>query len=82
MPHMGVSVEEGTVIEWHKRVGEEVAEGELICEVSTDKVDTEIVSPAAGTLTRIVAEAGDTVAVGAPLAELDGGDASAAPAEP
>jgi pyruvate dehydrogenase E2 component (dihydrolipoamide acetyltransferase) len=82
MPHMGVSVEEGTVIEWHKQVGDEVAEGELICEISTDKVDTEVLAPASGTLTRIVAEAGDTVAVGGPLAELNGdggeGDGAAA----
>jgi pyruvate dehydrogenase E2 component (dihydrolipoamide acetyltransferase) len=77
LPHMGVSVEEGTVIEWHKRVGEEVAEGELICEISTDKVDTEIMSPASGTLTKILAEAGDTVAVGGALAELDGGSGGA-----
>jgi 2-oxoglutarate dehydrogenase E2 component (dihydrolipoamide succinyltransferase) len=86
MPHMGVSVEEGTVIEWHKSVGDEVAAGEVICEISTDKVDTEIESPAAGTLTRIVAEAGETVAVGEPLGELDGdggGDGkAAATAEP
>ncbi len=77
LPHMGVSVEEGTVIEWHKQVGDEVAEGELICEISTDKVDTEIVSPAAGTLTSIVAEVGETVAVGGALAELDGGGGGA-----
>jgi pyruvate dehydrogenase E2 component (dihydrolipoamide acetyltransferase) len=78
MPHMGVSVEEGTVIEWHKRLGDAVAEGELICEISTDKVDTEIESPAAGTLTKIVAEAGETVAVGATLCELNGDGGAAA----
>src|SRR4051812_2717454 len=72
MPHMGVSVEEGTVIEWHKEVGDEVSEGDVICEISTDKVDTEVESPAAGTLTRILADAGTTVAVGEPLGELDG----------
>jgi 2-oxoglutarate dehydrogenase E2 component (dihydrolipoamide succinyltransferase) len=72
MPHMGVSVEEGTVIDWRKQVGEEVAAGEVICEISTDKVDAEVESPASGTLTKIVAEVGETVAVGAPLAELDG----------
>jgi 2-oxoglutarate dehydrogenase E2 component (dihydrolipoamide succinyltransferase) len=69
---MGVSVDEGTVVEWHKKVGDEVAEGEVICEISTDKVDTEIEAPVAGTLTSIVAEVGETVAVGNPLAELDG----------
>jgi pyruvate dehydrogenase E2 component (dihydrolipoamide acetyltransferase) len=80
LPHMGVSVEEGTVIEWHKQVGEEVAEGDVICEISTDKVDTEIESPAAGTLTKIVAEVGETVAVGGALAELDGDGSGRAPA--
>lgn len=78
MPHMGVSVEEATVIEWHKQVGDEVMEGEVICEVSTDKVDTEIESPASGTLTRIVAAAGETVAIGHPLAELNGDGGAAA----
>ncbi len=72
MPHMGVSVEEGTVIEWRVSAGEEVAEGDLICEVATDKVDIEVLAPAAGTLTRIVAAAGETVAVGEPLAEMGG----------
>jgi pyruvate dehydrogenase E2 component (dihydrolipoamide acetyltransferase) len=82
MPHMGVSVEEGTVIGWNKEVGDEVAEGELICEISTDKVDTEVLSPAPGTLTRIVAQAGETVAVGGALAELNGdGEGAGADAE-
>jgi 2-oxoglutarate dehydrogenase E2 component (dihydrolipoamide succinyltransferase) len=72
LPHMGVSVEEATVIEWHKEVGDEVAAGDVICEISTDKVDTEIESPASGTLTRIVVAVGETVAVGGALAELDG----------
>ena len=74
MPHMGVSVEEGTVIEWRKAVGDEVSAGEVICEISTDKVDTEVESPTSGTLTKIVVDAGETVAVGAPLAELNGDD--------
>jgi pyruvate dehydrogenase E2 component (dihydrolipoamide acetyltransferase) len=70
MPHMGVSVEEGTVLAWHKAEGDTVAADEVVCEVSTDKVDTEVVSPADGVLARIVAQVGDTVAVGEPLAEL------------
>ena len=70
MPHMGVSVEEGTVVVWHKAEGDSVAVDEVICEISTDKVDTEVVSPAEGVLHRIVAAVGETVAVGAPLAEL------------
>ncbi|HEX2706961.1 MAG TPA: biotin/lipoyl-containing protein, partial [Solirubrobacterales bacterium] len=61
MPHMGVSVEDGTVIEWLKAVGEEVAAEETICAIATDKVDVEVVAPADGILVKIVAEAGETV---------------------
>ena len=50
MPHMGVSVEEGTVIEWLKAVGDEVAADEVICAIATDKVDIEVVAPATGVL--------------------------------
>jgi pyruvate dehydrogenase E2 component (dihydrolipoamide acetyltransferase) len=82
MPHMGVSVEEGTVIEWHKSAGDEVAAAELICEIATDKVDTEVFAPADGVLTRIVAAAGTTVAVGEPLAELSVHVAAVAGTEP
>jgi pyruvate dehydrogenase E2 component (dihydrolipoamide acetyltransferase) len=70
MPQMGVSVFEGTVVTWHKAIGDSVAEGDVLCEVVTDKVDTEVMAPAPGVVTRIVAQAGETVAVGAPLAEL------------
>ena len=59
LPAMGESVREGTVLEWHKQEGDAVAEGETIVEVSTDKVDAEVPAPASGTLTRIVAAAGD-----------------------
>lgn len=70
MPQMGVSVQDGTVVSWHKAAGDTVAEGEVLCDIVTDKVDTEVTAPAAGVLARIVAQAGETVAVGAPLAEL------------
>jgi 2-oxoglutarate dehydrogenase E2 component (dihydrolipoamide succinyltransferase) len=70
MPHMGVSVEEGTVIEWLKQVGDEVAAEEPICAIATDKVDTEVVAPVDGVLARILVEVDEDVAVGAPLAEL------------
>ena len=80
MPHMGVSVEEGTVIEWHVAVGDAVEADQLICEIATDKVDTEVLAPVAGTITAILAEADETVAVGAPLCELDG-DAGGATGE-
>jgi 2-oxoglutarate dehydrogenase E2 component (dihydrolipoamide succinyltransferase) len=71
MPQMGISVAEGTIVEWRKRPGDWVDADEPVCDVSTDKVDVEIPSPAAGRLERIVVEAGETVAVGTLLAELD-----------
>lgn len=71
MPQMGVSVAEGTVVEWRKQVGDAVAADETICEVSTDKIDTEVPSPAAGTLAEVLVEVGETVDVGTVLARLD-----------
>jgi 2-oxoglutarate dehydrogenase dihydrolipoamide succinyltransferase (E2 component) len=79
MPQMGVSVAEGTILEWRKRPGDWVESDETICDVSTDKVDVEIPSPATGRLERILAEVGETVAVGTPIAEIDSG---ARPGEP
>ncbi len=73
LPAMGESVREGTVLEWHKQEGDAVAEGETIVEVSTDKVDAEVPAPASGTLTRICAAEGDTIAVGGVLAEIANG---------
>jgi 2-oxoglutarate dehydrogenase E1 component len=67
---MGESVTEGTVVEWHKKEGDAVAEGETLAEVTTDKVDVEVPSPAAGTVGRILVKAGETAEVGAVLAEL------------
>src|SRR5690349_21295224 len=78
MPELGESVTEGTVTRWLKKVGDSVGVDEPLVEVSTDKVDTEIPSPVAGTLLEITAEEDDTVAVGGELAKI--GDASAAPA--
>ena len=73
MPQMGVSVAEGTIVEWRKRPGDWVEADEPICDVTTDKVDVEIPSPATGRLERILVEAGATVSVGTPLAEIDAG---------
>jgi 2-oxoglutarate dehydrogenase E2 component (dihydrolipoamide succinyltransferase) len=73
MPQMGVSVAEGTIVKWHKRPGDWVEADETVCEISTDKIDTELPSPASGRLVRIVAEENQTVPVGAVLAEIDGG---------
>jgi 2-oxoglutarate dehydrogenase E2 component (dihydrolipoamide succinyltransferase) len=78
MPQMGISVAEGTIVEWRKRPGDWVDADEPVCDVSTDKVDVEIPSPAAGRLQRIVVEPGETVEVGTLLAELD---AAAKPGE-
>ena len=73
MPQMGVSVAEGTIVKWHKQPGDWVEADETVCEISTDKIDTELPSPASGRLVRIVAEENQTVPVGAVLAEIDGG---------
>jgi 2-oxoglutarate dehydrogenase E2 component (dihydrolipoamide succinyltransferase) len=67
---MGVSVAEGTVVQWHKQVGDWVEADETICEISTDKIDTDVPAPATGRVTEIVAGAGQTVAVGAVLARI------------
>jgi 2-oxoglutarate decarboxylase len=84
MPQMGDSVSEGTVLEWHKQEGDQVAEDEVLVEISTDKVDAEVPSPAAGTVAKIHAAEGDTITVGAVLAEIAPGNgaAPAPPAEP
>ena len=71
MPQMGVSVAEGTIVEWTKRPGDWVERDETVCLVTTDKIDVEIPSPAAGRMGRILVESGDTVDVGTALAELD-----------
>src|SRR5918995_6648983 len=81
MPQMGVSVAEGTIVEWRKRPGDWVEADETVCVVTTDKVDVEIPAPASGRIARILVEPDETVAVGTPLAEIDGG-ASAGEAHP
>ncbi len=68
MPQLGETVTEGTIVEWFKGVGDSIAEDEMLFEVSTDKVDTEIPSPVAGIVSEILVGEGDTVAVGTPLA--------------
>lgn len=79
MPELGESVTEGTVTRWLKKVGDAVAVDEPLVEVSTDKVDTEIPSPVAGTLISITAEEDVTVAVGAELARIGSGAAAPKP---
>lgn len=78
MPQMGESIAEGTITKWLKKVGERVERDEPLFEISTDKVDAEIPSPAAGTLTEVRFKEGDTVEVNTVVALLDGDGASAA----
>jgi 2-oxoglutarate dehydrogenase E2 component (dihydrolipoamide succinyltransferase) len=80
MPALGESVTEGTVTRWLKNEGDQIAVDEPLLEVSTDKVDTEIPSPVAGTLQKIVVGIDQTVAVGAELAIIADGAFAAAPA--
>src|SRR5687768_16625813 len=76
MPQMGESIAEGTITKWLKKVGERVERDEPLFEISTDKVDAEIPSPAAGTLTEVRFKEGETVEVNTVVAVLDGDGAS------
>src|ERR1700687_6250998 len=82
MPQMGESVVEGTVTKWLVKQGDRVEEDQPLCEISTDKVDTEIPSPGAGVIAKLIAAEGETLPVGAPLAVIEpaGAAAGAAPA--
>src|SRR5262252_8136265 len=85
MPQMGESIVEGTLTKWLKQPGERVERDEPLFEISTDKVDTEIPSPSAGTLAEVVVQEGQTVAINAVVGRIQDGTsatpaASAAPA--
>ncbi|HVA31911.1 MAG TPA: 2-oxoglutarate dehydrogenase, E2 component, dihydrolipoamide succinyltransferase [Gaiellaceae bacterium] len=80
MPQMGVSVSEGTVTKWLKQEGETIEADEPLLEISTDKVDTEVPSPASGIVTQILVQEGETVEVGTKLAQIGGSAAGAEPA--
>ena len=91
MPQMGESIVEGTLTKWLKKPGERVERDEPLFEISTDKVDTEIPSPAAGTLSEILVEEGKTVGINTVVARIEEGaaagaaqaqDGTAAPAAP
>ncbi len=84
MPQMGESIVEGTLTKWLKKPGERIERDEPLFEISTDKVDTEIPSPAAGTLSEILVEEGKTVGINTVVARIDeaGGAAAAKPAKP
>ncbi len=83
VPTLGESVSEATVSTWFKAEGDAVAQDEILCELETDKVSVEVPAPTAGTLAKIVAKEGATVAAGGKLAELQGGaGAASAPSAP
>ncbi len=80
MPQMGVSVSEGTITRWLKQEGEQVEADEPLLEISTDKVDTEVPSPASGTVTQILVQEGETVDVGTKLGQIGGAAGAPEPA--
>src|SRR3982750_1385493 len=79
MPKLGESVTEGTIGKWLKQPGDKVNKYDLLVEVQTDKVNTEIPSPVSGTLREVKVEEGQTVAIGTLLATFDTADEAAAP---
>src|SRR5437660_7821854 len=82
MRQMGESIAEGTITRWLKKVGERVERDEPLFEISTDKVDAEIPSPAAGTLQEVRFKEGDTVEVNTVVAVIGEGDGASAPEAP
>jgi 2-oxoglutarate dehydrogenase E2 component (dihydrolipoamide succinyltransferase) len=70
MPKMGESITEGTILEWKKQVGDSIGKDETLLEISTDKVDSEIPSPATGTIVEIIAQVNDTIPVGDVIARI------------
>jgi 2-oxoglutarate dehydrogenase E2 component (dihydrolipoamide succinyltransferase) len=82
MPQLGETVTEGTILRWAKQIGDTIAEDEVLLEISTDKVDTEVPSPVAGTILEILVTEGDTVEVGVDLVVIGEADSSAASTEP
>ena len=82
MPQMGVSVSEGTITKWLKQVGDAIGRDEPLLEISTDKVDTEVPSPAEGVVAQILVQEGETVEVGTVIALIAPAGAAVAPAEP
>ncbi len=84
MPKMGESVMEGTLIKWHKKIGEKVAKDEILFEISTDKVDTEVPSPVDGVLSEIFLNENETAEVGSVVAaiEIEGGATEGSNSEP
>ncbi len=77
-PAAGESVTEGTILEWHVKVGDRIGVDATIVEISTDKVDVELPSPATGIVTELLVEEGDTVTVGQVIARIAVGEANGA----
>ena len=71
MPSLGETVDEGKVVKWVKKVGDEIKEGDILCEVETDKTAAEIPSTVNGKLTEIIAQEGDTIPVGGKIATVE-----------
>jgi pyruvate/2-oxoglutarate dehydrogenase complex dihydrolipoamide acyltransferase (E2) component len=82
MPQMGVSVAEGTVVAWRVEPGDRIEADQTICEISTDKIDTEVPAPVSGVVTEILVAVDTTVAVGEVLARIATGDGAVAPSAP
>ena len=82
MPQMGVSVAEGTVVGWRVEVGDRIGADQAICDISTDKIDTEVPAPVAGVVAEILVPIDETVDVGTVLARIAVGSGSAAGAAP
>lgn len=82
MPKMGESLQEGTIIKWLKKEGDKIERDEMILEISTDKVDTEVPSPQSGILTKILAQEEDVVEVGKKIAEIETDASQAATSAP
>ena len=71
MPSLGETVDEGKVVKWLKKVGDEIKEGDILCEIETDKTAAEIPSTVNGKLTEIIAQEGDTIPVGGKIATVE-----------
>ena len=71
LPRWGAQMDDGTVTRWVRAVGDAVVEGEVVCEVETEKVNAEVEAPATGTIVAILVEPGTTVAVGTPIARIE-----------
>ncbi len=79
MPKMGESIMEATILKWLKKEGDSVAADESVLEIATDKVDSEVPSPFAGVISKLLFKEGDVVEVGKAIAVLSQGDQTAAP---